>query len=248
MTGRPAARWKETANGAFLVGRPSNTSPGKDDEKAERQDLVISYLDRNSEKSIRIMPKNWNQQTRYLVREVSARLSLYFQSSYLSVEDIRNNNRSGTAMFYLYYVSILRPSIGRVSDVMISHDFLVWSHSNAVVHYALNESMPVLLYDPDTATWGPKITDWEQNPRRDGALLLLVTCYTSSLRPSSRCTLDTVTTHNFLMFSFVYNENSGHFLIFLPESGLCFRVWLIVAAVMVYFCELCMWSILLVDP
>lgn len=58
MARRSAARWEETASGAFLVGRPSNTSPGKDDEKAERQGLVISYLDKNSEQSITIMSKS----------------------------------------------------------------------------------------------------------------------------------------------------------------------------------------------
>lgn len=41
-------------------------------------------------------------------------------------------------------------------------------------------------------------------------------------------------------------ENSSHLLIVLPEGGLCFAVWSMVLTLMVYFCDLYTWTIVVV--
>lgn len=138
ITGRPAARWNETGSGAFLIGSLSNTSPGKDDEKAERQGLVISYLDRNSKQSIKIMPENWNQPLVIW----SKKSVLFFLCIFDPATWVRKTSRITIVHGLLCFTDTIWVFWSLRLDVTISHDFLVWSRSNAVVHYAFNESIP----------------------------------------------------------------------------------------------------------
>lgn len=43
------------------------------------------------------------------------------------------------------------------------------------------------------------------------------------------------------------NENSGYFLIVLPEGHLCFAIWALIVSVMIYRCGLCLRMILVMD-
>lgn len=48
-------------------------------------------------------------------------------------------------------------------------------------------------------------------------------------------------------FFLMSNENLVHLLIVLPESSLFFAMWLLVAIILVYCCNLCLWVIFMID-
>lgn len=62
-------------------------------------------------------------------------------------------------------------------------------------------------------------------------LLLLIGSYKCSLSPLLQCAADAVNAQGFTL---VWNGKSGHFLIVLPEGGLCFAVLSMVAAIDAY--------------